>query len=227
MHHSAMFVRGVGFAGGRGAVTGACRSRSLHARLVLLVGLIISALSIVLAPASPAAASNWSQVAAGEIHTCGLRDGVVYCWGNNKVSQLGGGDKTDSTQVVKVVSTSEFTNSNVTQISAGARHTCALRGGVAFCWGFSYYGYFGDGTTNNQSARPVKVGSTSAFANSNLTQISAGNSHTCAVREGVVFCWGYNVSGQLGDGTKTDRTRPVKVSSTSAFTNSNVTQIST
>ena len=37
---------------------------------------------------------------------------------------------------------------------------------------------------------------------------------TCAVRvDGAVFCWGSNASGQLGDGTTTDRRTPRQVPS--------------
>lgn len=43
-------------------------------------------------------------------------------------------------------------------------------------------------------------------------QLEAGGSHTCAViAGGTVQCWGNNASGQLGDGTTTDRLVPTLV----------------
>jgi alpha-tubulin suppressor-like RCC1 family protein len=42
--------------------------------------------------------------------------------------------------------------------------------------------------------------------------IAAGGSHSCAVlATGQVKCWGWNLFGQLGDGTTTDRVTPVNV----------------
>src|SRR2546428_13945510 len=44
-------------------------------------------------------------------------------------------------------------------------------------------------------------------------QVSAGFGHTCGVKtSGAAYCWGYNGSGGVGDGTTTSpRTSPVPV----------------
>jgi len=65
----------------------------------------------------------------------------------------------------------------------------------------------------------ANVQQANAAAMTGFTQVSVGNSFTCAVKsDGTVWCWGLNTSGQLGDGTTTLRNRPVQVSGLSGVT---------
>ncbi len=43
-----------------------------------------------------------------------------------------------------------------------------------------------------------------------VQSLVAGSSHTCAISEGRVWCWGGNAFGQLGDGTTQDQSRPIE-----------------
>ncbi|MDA3863959.1 MAG: hypothetical protein PF689_08865 [Deltaproteobacteria bacterium] len=49
-------------------------------------------------------------------------------------------------------------------------------------------------------------------------QISAGSAHNCVLTNtGEVYCWGFNSSGQLGDGTTTERFTPTLVTGGHSF----------
>jgi alpha-tubulin suppressor-like RCC1 family protein len=92
-------------------------------------------------------------IVAGHAHTCALGEhGNVFCWGDNRRSQLGDGSARPSfgPQVVR-------TRARVLDIAAGARHTCALLvGGEVQCWGENLAGQLGDGTVEHR-AWPVAV----------------------------------------------------------------------
>jgi alpha-tubulin suppressor-like RCC1 family protein len=144
-------------------------------------------------------------ITAGSAHTC-LRTagGGVKCWGYNRFGQLGDDTTADRNQPVEV----SGLTAGVTAVEAGLWHTCALTvQGAVKCWGNNEYGQLGDGTRENRT-KPVDV----AGLSSGVVALAAGTAHTCALTsKKTVKCWGWNQSGQLGDGTTRDRSTPADV----------------
>lgn len=96
----------------------------------------------------------------------------------------------------------------VMSVSKRFSHTLALTNDGLYAWGLNYRGQLGDGTTINRST-PDKVifppGVTS------VTGIAAGYSHSLAITNDGLYAWGDNFNGELGDGTRINRSSPVKV----------------
>jgi alpha-tubulin suppressor-like RCC1 family protein len=153
-----------------------------------------------------------TAISAGAYHMCALLSGgTVQCWGYNGDGELGSGTTTgaplhDIPNPVAVVNLS-----GVIAISAGIYHTCALLADhTVECWGDNSDGDLG---TVNVDSNPGTTDSSTPVAVPNLsgvTAISLGWYHTCAlVSDGSVRSWGWDGSGELGNGTTTDSSIPV------------------
>jgi hypothetical protein len=101
------------------------------------------------------------------------------------------------------------------KVVAGNGYTCALVGaGKISCWGYNGSGQLGIDEPVEDVFNPSYV-----LGISNAVDIAAKHSHTCALLDnGTIKCWGYNSSGQLGDGTTSTRRSPVLVSDISTAT---------
>jgi len=92
------------------------------------------------------------------------------------------------------------------EIAAGKAHTCAIGSeGTLFCWGANDRGQCGTGSPT-PAVTPTPI---PAPPGHQWVYVSAGDYHTCAITDlGMLFCWGDNSSGQIGDGTTALRADP-------------------
>jgi alpha-tubulin suppressor-like RCC1 family protein len=144
------------------------------------------------------------HIEAGGAHSLALQNSgtnPLRAWGDNSNGQLGLGTTTSFSTPQTV------TLSNVSEISAGNGHSeIYLSSGTnrVRTFGLNASGQIGNGGITNQTS-PVSV------TQSNVSQVSAGGSHSLALTNTGFAAWGANGSGQLGDGTTIQRTSPVSV----------------
>ncbi len=147
--------------------------------------------------------SGWQEIAVGETHSCGIKNGAAYCWGLNSHGQLGDGTVFERHTPVAVSGLS----SGVQAVAVGSQHTCAIKNGAVYCWGSNLEGEIGDNTLIEKHVPTVLASLTGA-----VVSLSASSYHTCAVVDGAAKCWGKNTSGELGDNTLIFKEVPTQVS---------------
>lgn len=156
-------------------------------------------------PSPTLVASSVGQVMAGANHTCyvGLL-GDVRCTGNNGYGQLGNGSSGGTQSSFAAAVWDPGTGQNwplekMSDLGAGANHTCALtRGGAVRCWGANEFGQLGVGNTTSHTTATLVMGMPLVGASG----VSVGGKSSCAIaQDGGLKCWGANLDGQLGLGT--------------------------
>jgi hypothetical protein len=152
---------------------------------------------------------RFASISASPGVVCGIEADTqrAYCWGRNLSGQLGDGTTTPRLAPTLVGGPAIRFGS----ISAGATVVCGLESGTgrAYCWGANEVGQLGDGTTNPRLLPTAVAGDALQFSS-----IDAGPHMACAVEAitDAAYCWGRNLNGSLGDGTRNDRRTPTLVS---------------
>jgi alpha-tubulin suppressor-like RCC1 family protein len=150
-------------------------------------------------------------VASGAGHSLALKsDGTLWAWGNNSHGQVGDGTKEDKTIPVRIGNDTKWV-----AIAAGREHSLALKSdGTLWAWGNNSHGQLGDGTKADKSI-PVRIGKGTKWS-----AIEAGDLHSVGLQSDntlTLWAWGNNSDGQLGDGTKVDKTAPVQIGKDAAW----------
>jgi len=178
---------------------------------------------------------NVVQVSLGECHSAAVKkDGTLWMWGLNSSGQLGNSTLDNSIIPIKVLD-------NVKWVSLGGFHSAAIKNdGSLWVWGSNQFGQLGDGTTENRTS-PVKImddvvqvalgyyngvsvkkdGTLWILGENNYgvptkvmdnVRFVQSNGRNAAIKtDDSLWVWGNNDQGELGDGTRIDKTEPIKI----------------
>jgi alpha-tubulin suppressor-like RCC1 family protein len=120
--------------------------------------------------------------------TCAIRDGDLYCWGDNRLGQCGG--------AADAGALAHRQAGPFVDVCAGEHHSCALRAdGTTLCWGSNRAGQLGVGDD------APRMGPT-AIPTLRFRAIACGGDSSCGIDpDGALYCWGDNFEGKLGTET--------------------------
>jgi alpha-tubulin suppressor-like RCC1 family protein len=162
-------------------------------------------------------------------------NGQVWAWG---AASAASGLSTSTRPPIDVTTTLGLTAlltapDRIVQVASNSTYSSALSStGRVFTWGLqsSFPGVLGQDSTSTSlvSSTAVEIGVQSGGAlvgtagtAAQIVQISAGPTHALALgRDGSVYAWGGNSSGQLGTGNTTAAGTPVNVSGNGDLANS-------
>lgn len=154
-----------------------------------------------------------ASLSAGDQHACGVTvTGALRCFGKNLDAQLGDGSTQDRSDALEAFGLTS--GDGVATLSAGTGHTCvSTTNGSTKCWG-SNYGTGALGTGDNTDRDwPVPT-----LLAEPVSRVEVGDTNSCAISLGRLFCWGTDLSGQLGDGLGGTRVEPFEMPGISGVT---------
>lgn len=148
-------------------------------------------------PALVSGGNSWAQITPGGEDSGGLTtSGIAYCWGHNVYGETGNGTNTehDTPQPVS----GGFVWSSIAENNSTSCGITTM--GAGYCWGSNFEGQIGN-NDNSDTNTPAAVGG--GYTWSALYPGGDDTYHTtCGVTPGeILYCWGDNTFGQVGDGT--------------------------
>ena len=155
--------------------------------------------------------TGYASVATSGSHVLALKtDGSIWTWGFNLFGQLGDGTTTDRT-----LSNPYFVGGGYRAIAVTSSASIAVRtDGTVWSWGVNNSGELGRVSSDicGEFACSKAPGQVAALAG--VKELSAAQSHVLALTlDGVLWSWGSNESGQLGNGSLTKSSEPIMVGS--------------
>jgi alpha-tubulin suppressor-like RCC1 family protein len=153
-----------------------------------------------------------THVAAGADHVLFTESGgSLWGMGGNVEGQLGLGPLITETNIPQ-----EIVSSGIGQIAAGGYHSLFQEGHTLWAMGDNEYGELGDGTSTTYQFYPEEI--FAVVIAESIAPIAAGEYHSLfgtyyniVAHPGGLWAMGYNLVGQLGDGTQNNTNKPEEV----------------
>jgi alpha-tubulin suppressor-like RCC1 family protein len=150
-------------------------------------------------PVAVAGAHSFTSFAPGDRFVCGVSSDDIWCWGLNRHGELGAGSPDTSRVPFRLEDAPSlhavFTSMGPSTVPSAEAYGCGLDlDGRVSCWGGAVRGIRSRGGFSRLDDRVRAM------------NVTTGAQHVCALsRDGYAYCGGANYAGQLGDGTRTDR----------------------
>jgi alpha-tubulin suppressor-like RCC1 family protein len=157
-------------------------------------------------PVQVGSLTDWNKIYAGQSNTAAIKtDGTLWIWGENVYGQLGQSNLTARSSPVQVGSLTDWN-----EVVVGNSQTIALKtNGSLWSWGSNVYGQLGNNTISANYYSPVQVGTLSNWAK--ISSMGSTVSVFALNSSGVLWTWGNNTLGILGQNDITQRSSTVQV----------------
>ena len=152
---------------------------------------------------------EFSTIATDYNHSIAIdKNGNLWGWGYHSIYSYEQIETTD--YPVKLEIQGEFK-----EVSMSSTHRLAIdNNGNIWSWGDNTYGELGDGSTNSKNINEAIM----LESDVKFKEVLAGSNYSLAIDEaGNLWAWGYNRSGQLGDGTNTNSYEPKQIKQDTQF----------
>lgn len=155
--------------------------------------------------------STYRGIVAGGYHTLAFSTYSAWTAGGNSDGQLGRSLKGDL-QDERYALVSGLPRGVISGAAAGGKHSLLIVDGRILAFGANDQGQLGNSGTAG-STIPVEVLDSALLSPlGGIREISANGAHSLARdAQGKVYGWGYNVYGQVGDGSFTRQTMAVQL----------------
>jgi len=143
-------------------------------------------------------------IEAGGRFVCALtRRGEVWCAGDNRLGELGAGDRDAHDGAVRVRGLT-----GIQRIAANGIHACAVDGaGAVWCWGSEYGADIMPPRGDDEDHGPVRIAGVPP-----AVDVAVGDLHACvALADSSVWCWGSGRNGETGQGRLQAKIPPTRV----------------